>query len=98
MSISCICEGGIALPVFAEYKNYARTTSDGVIFLPARFYDVASKNIGILMKCGNKTHGWASRLFANPGCAEHHVEKIVKEYEKLSPEERDNFKKANSLI
>lgn len=98
MSISCICEGGVAVPVMAEYKSSARTASDGVTFLPARFYDVASKNIGILIKCGDKMHAWASKLFACPEYAERRIEKIVEDYEKLTPEERENFKKANELI
>ena len=87
------CEYGCVRPVYAVYNNRASTTSDGIQFMPAQFYDVAGTNIGILIKGPNgRQIGWAEKLFASASFAERRIAKIVKAYEEMSEENRMAFK------
>lgn len=62
------------------------TAPDGTSFQVARFYDVASKNLGVLRTNPDGSRVvLAGRLYANPIIAEQHALTIYKEYIKSLP-------------
>lgn len=70
-----------AQPCYGTYP-VAAVASDGTQFIPAIFYIVASKNIGIVRKePDGQCVYFANTLYANPQIAAKHAKKMCQEWE-----------------
>lgn len=94
------CKAG-KVTLFGVYEARQHTATDGTKFIPAIFYAVASRNIGILVESANGNHHFAfpDHLFASPEMAEQHAKDMVDVYNNIMTEsEREHFKQNNGLL
>ena len=73
---------GVALPCCGVYDHLKATSKDGTTFTPTIFYNVGSRNIGILRRSpdGNIV-ALANELFANPAFAGVHAHGMATDWD-----------------
>lgn len=80
------------LPILGKYEGEAHATEDGVRFTPAKFYDVAGNNIGILVEYAGKQAAMANKLFSSAHFAGAYILKLMDTYDAWGNEQRERFK------
>lgn len=68
--------------IYGVYATLSQTAKDGTTFTPAKFYDVASRNIGVLRTDPNgRVTAYADALFADPEYAQLEARKMCEAYD-----------------